>query len=129
MSHGLGRKHAAFGRDIDFRQKSMGKSGARSGRANLSAGTKWSPERLCWHGSHFVTEETVPVDSFERDSSLYVIYQMPGNVEEWCAPIGMYLTSISAKLILLPTVVNGSSEVEIADVETTGISMRPEARE
>jgi hypothetical protein len=120
MSHGLGRKHTAFGRDFDFQQKLTEIDGKKR---------REDPERLCWHGSHFVTEETVPVDSFERDSSLYVIYQMPGNVEEWCAPIGMYLTSISAKLILLPTVVNGSSEVEIADIETTGISMRPEARE
>ena len=48
-------------------------------------GDQWSPERLSWHGSHLETEETVPVDSFEGGSSPYGIYQMAGNVEEWCA--------------------------------------------
>jgi formylglycine-generating enzyme required for sulfatase activity len=47
-------------------------------------GDLWSPEKLCWHGSHLPTEDTAPVDSFENGSSPYGIYQMVGNVEEWC---------------------------------------------
>jgi formylglycine-generating enzyme len=48
-------------------------------------GNQWSPERLCWYGSHPATEDTAPVDWFENGRSPYGIYQMAGNVEEWCA--------------------------------------------
>jgi formylglycine-generating enzyme required for sulfatase activity len=48
-------------------------------------GDRWSPERLCWYGSHLPTEDTAPVDRFENGCSPYGIYQMAGNVEEWCA--------------------------------------------
>jgi formylglycine-generating enzyme required for sulfatase activity len=48
-------------------------------------GDRWSSEKLCWHGSHLPTRDTAPVDSFENGSSPYGIYQMAGNVEEWCA--------------------------------------------
>jgi formylglycine-generating enzyme required for sulfatase activity len=48
-------------------------------------GNRWSPEKLRWHGSHLPTEDTAPVDSFENGSSPFGIFQMAGNVEEWCA--------------------------------------------
>ncbi len=48
-------------------------------------GDRWSPESLRWHGTHLPTEDTAPVDWFESGSSPYGIYQMAGNVEEWCA--------------------------------------------
>jgi formylglycine-generating enzyme len=48
-------------------------------------GDQWASENLCWYGSHPETEDTVPADSFENGRSPYGIYQMAGNVEEWCA--------------------------------------------
>jgi formylglycine-generating enzyme required for sulfatase activity len=48
-------------------------------------GDQWSPERLCWHGSHEASIDTVPVDSFENGCSPYGIFQTAGNVEEWYA--------------------------------------------
>jgi formylglycine-generating enzyme required for sulfatase activity len=48
-------------------------------------GNEWDPDRLCWWGSHDEKETTVPVDAFENGSSPYGIFQMGGNIEEWCA--------------------------------------------
>jgi formylglycine-generating enzyme required for sulfatase activity len=48
-------------------------------------GDYWSPDRLCWHGSHEESVDTVPVDCFESGCSPYGIFQMAGNIEEWCA--------------------------------------------
>jgi formylglycine-generating enzyme required for sulfatase activity len=48
-------------------------------------GDQWSPDRLCWHGSHTESVDTVPVDYFENGCSPYGIFQLAGNVEEWCA--------------------------------------------
>lgn len=47
-------------------------------------GNEWDPDRLCWWGSHDEKETTVPVDAFENGCSPYGIFQMAGNVEEWC---------------------------------------------
>jgi formylglycine-generating enzyme required for sulfatase activity len=47
-------------------------------------GSEWDPDRLCWWGSHDKKETTVPVDAFENGCSPYGIFQMAGNVEEWC---------------------------------------------
>jgi formylglycine-generating enzyme len=47
-------------------------------------GVEWNPERLCWWGSHDETKTTVPVDDFPEGRSPYGIFQMAGNVEEWC---------------------------------------------
>lgn len=47
-------------------------------------GNEWDPDRLCWWGSHNEKQTTVPVDAFESGSSPYGIFQMAGNVEEWC---------------------------------------------
>jgi iron(II)-dependent oxidoreductase len=48
-------------------------------------GNQWDPERLCWWGSHDEKQSTVRVDAFENGGSPYGIFQMAGNVEEWCA--------------------------------------------
>jgi len=48
-------------------------------------GNDWHPEWLCWWGSHGPTTTTVPVDAFPEGRSPYGIFQMAGNVEEWCA--------------------------------------------
>lgn len=48
-------------------------------------GNEWDPKRLCWWGSHDEKETTVPVDVFLGGCSPYGIFQMAGNVEEWCA--------------------------------------------
>jgi formylglycine-generating enzyme required for sulfatase activity len=47
-------------------------------------GNEWDPERLCWWGSHDGKQNTVPVDAFSEGCSPYGIFQMAGNVEEWC---------------------------------------------
>ena len=48
-------------------------------------GNEWDPDCLCWWGSHDEKETTAPVDAFENGCSPYGIFQMAGNVEEWCA--------------------------------------------
>jgi formylglycine-generating enzyme required for sulfatase activity len=48
-------------------------------------GNEWDPDCLCWWGSHDEKETSVPVDAFENGCSPYGIFQMAGNVEEWCA--------------------------------------------
>ena len=48
-------------------------------------GNDWDPDRLCWWGSHEEKETTAPVDAFPEGCSSYGIFQMAGNVEEWCA--------------------------------------------
>jgi formylglycine-generating enzyme required for sulfatase activity len=48
-------------------------------------GNEWDPGRLCWWGSHDEKETTVPVDAFPEGCSPHGIFQMAGNVEEWCA--------------------------------------------
>ena len=47
-------------------------------------GNDWDSGRLCWWGSHDAHHDTVPVDEFENGCSPYGIFQMAGNVEEWC---------------------------------------------
>jgi formylglycine-generating enzyme len=51
----------------------------------FSWGNEWDPNRLCWWGSHEEKETTAPVDAFPEGCSPYGIFQMAGNVEEWCA--------------------------------------------
>jgi formylglycine-generating enzyme required for sulfatase activity len=48
-------------------------------------GNKWCPEYLCWWGSHGPETTTVSVDAFPQGRSPYGIFQLAGNVEEWCA--------------------------------------------
>ena len=47
-------------------------------------GDQWDAARLWWWGSHDEKETTVRVDAFENGCSPYGIFQMAGNVEEWC---------------------------------------------
>lgn len=48
-------------------------------------GDDWDPDRLCWWGSHGEKETIVPVDAFPQGCSPHGIFQMAGNVEEWCS--------------------------------------------
>jgi formylglycine-generating enzyme required for sulfatase activity len=48
-------------------------------------GDSWDPNRLCWWGSHGEKETTAPVGASPEGCSSNEIYQMAGNVEEWCA--------------------------------------------
>ena len=47
-------------------------------------GDEWHHERLCWWGSHGPGQTTSLVDAFPSGCSPYGIFQMAGNVEEWC---------------------------------------------
>ena len=48
-------------------------------------GNSWESHRLCWWGSHMSDQSTSPVHAFENGCSAHGIFQMAGNVEEWCA--------------------------------------------
>ena len=47
-------------------------------------GNEWEPEALCWWGSHCGDESTASVNAFFAGCSPYGLFQMAGNVEEWC---------------------------------------------
>lgn len=49
-------------------------------------GNEWRDEFLRWRGGfHTDGETTAPVDAFPEGRSPYGLFQMAGNVEEWCA--------------------------------------------
>jgi formylglycine-generating enzyme required for sulfatase activity len=48
-------------------------------------GNEWDQNRLCWWGSHDEKQTTSPVDAFPQGCSPHGIFQLAGNVEEWCA--------------------------------------------
>jgi iron(II)-dependent oxidoreductase len=48
-------------------------------------GNEWQPNFLRWWNNRPRNETTAPVDAFPEGWSPYGLYQMAGNVEEWCA--------------------------------------------
>jgi formylglycine-generating enzyme required for sulfatase activity len=49
-------------------------------------GNDWDENRLCWYGGRRGEHETTaPVDAFPEGRSPYGLFQMAGNVDEWCA--------------------------------------------
>jgi formylglycine-generating enzyme required for sulfatase activity len=59
-------------------------------------GNEWDPDRLCWWGSHDEKQTTAPVEAFRQGCSPHGIFQMAGNVEEWCADCGISAMFINA---------------------------------
>ena len=48
-------------------------------------GNQWHDDYLCWRrGSRGENEPTIPVDAYPEGRSPYGIFQMSGNVAEWC---------------------------------------------
>jgi len=47
-------------------------------------GDDWRPQALRWHEHRPSEETTAPVDAFPDGRSPYGLFQMAGNVEEWC---------------------------------------------
>ena len=48
-------------------------------------GNEWHDDYLCWRrGSRGANEPTIPVDAHPEGRSPYDIFQMSGNVAEWC---------------------------------------------
>ena len=49
-------------------------------------GNEWRDDALRWHaGNRREGETTAPVDAFPQGRSPYGLFQMAGNVDEWCA--------------------------------------------
>jgi formylglycine-generating enzyme required for sulfatase activity len=48
-------------------------------------GNDWQPDWIRWWSNRPRDETTAPVDAFPEGRSPYGIFQMTGNVEEWCA--------------------------------------------
>jgi len=48
-------------------------------------GNEWRGDYLRWYGNRPRGETTAPVDAFPQGRSPYDIFQMAGNVDEWCA--------------------------------------------
>jgi iron(II)-dependent oxidoreductase len=49
-------------------------------------GNEWDDNFLRWHGGHRADgETTAPVDAYPKGCSPFGIFQMAGNVDEWCA--------------------------------------------
>jgi formylglycine-generating enzyme required for sulfatase activity len=47
-------------------------------------GNEWRDDLLRWSGTHGGNETTVPVDAYPEGRSQFGIFQMAGNVAEWC---------------------------------------------
>ena len=48
-------------------------------------GNDWRPDWVRWWSNRGRDETTAPVDAFPEGRSPYGVFQMVGNVEEWCA--------------------------------------------
>ncbi len=48
-------------------------------------GNEWRDDVLRWHNTAHSGETTAPVDAYPQGRSPYGIFQMAGNVDEWCA--------------------------------------------
>ena len=85
-SPGLARKLIAAGPGCGCRLKLNGRR-LRAGTmaAFFPWGNEWDPDRLCWWGSHDEKEIDRAGGRVSKGCSPYGIFQMAGNVEEWCA--------------------------------------------